>query len=104
MKARFYGVEAQIGFPVWKHAGNLVTMKLQADYVNATNRDNDRPLPFIPPFRVGATVGYQRDRFTANLGGLFAAAQNRVPQFQTTTPGYANVFANAAYLWKLRTA
>ena len=101
VKARFYGVEAQIGFPVWKHAGNLVTVKLQADYVNATNRDNDRPLPFIPPFRVGATVGYQRDSFNASLGGLFAAAQNRVPEFQTTTPGYANVFANAAYLWKL---
>jgi iron complex outermembrane receptor protein len=101
VKARFYGVEAQIGFPVWKHAGNLVTMRLQADYVNATNRDNDRPLPFIPPFRFGVTVGYQRDSFNASLGGLFAAAQNRVPEFLTTTPGYANVFANAAYLWKL---
>ena len=25
-----------------------------------------------------------------------------MPQFQTTTPGYANVFANAAYAFKAR--
>jgi len=97
VKARFYGVEAQVGFPVWREGGNLLTMKLQADYVNATDRSNGQPLPFIPPFRAGATLGYQRAAFTANLGGFFAAAQNRVPQFQATTPGYANVFLNAAY-------
>jgi iron complex outermembrane receptor protein len=101
VKARFYGVEAQVGFPVWNQAGNLVTLSLQADYVNATDRSNGQPLPSIPPFRFGATLGYQRERFTAGIGGLFAAAQNRVPQFQTTTPGYANVFANAAYAFKL---
>lgn len=74
---------------------------LQADYVNATDRSNGQPLPFIPPLRAGATVGYQRERFTASLGGFFAAAQNRVPQLQTTTAGYANVFASAAYGFKL---
>jgi iron complex outermembrane recepter protein len=101
VKARFYGVEAQVGFPIWNQAGNLVTLAFQADYVNATDRSNSQPLPFIPPFRFGATLGYQRERFTASLGGLFAAAQNRVPQFQTSTPGYANVFADAAYAFKL---
>jgi iron complex outermembrane receptor protein len=101
VKARFYGVEAEVRFPVWRHAASVVTLGLQADYVNATDRSNGRPLPFIPPFRVGASVGYQRERFTASLGGLFAAAQDRVPQFQTTTPGYANVFANAAYSFKV---
>lgn len=101
VKARFYGAEAQVGFPIWNQAGNLVTLAFQADYVNATDRSSNQPLPFIPPFRFGATLGYQRERLTASLGGLFAAAQNRVPQFQTSTPGYANVFANAAYAFKL---
>ncbi len=103
VKARFYGVEGQVAFPVWRAAGNLVTLGLQFDYVNATNRSNGQPLPFIPPFRFGATVGYQRERFTASIGGLFAAAQNRVPQFQTTTAGYANVFANLGYAFKVGT-
>jgi iron complex outermembrane receptor protein len=101
VKARFYGIEAETRFPVWSHGGNLVTMTLQADYVNATDRSNGQPLPFIPPFRAGATVGYQRERFTAAIGGLFAAAQDRVPQLQTTTAGYADVFANAACAFKL---
>jgi iron complex outermembrane receptor protein len=101
VKARFYGVEAETRIPLWSHAGNLVTMALQADYVNATDRSSGQPLPFIPPLRFGATLGYERERFTAAIGGLFAAAQDRVPQFQTTTAGYADVFANAAYAFKL---
>jgi iron complex outermembrane receptor protein len=101
VKARFYGVEAEARFPIWREAGSAVFLGLQADYVNATDRSNGQPLPFIPPFRFGASVSYQRERFTASLGGLFAAAQNRVPQFQTTTPGYANVFANVGYSFRV---
>jgi iron complex outermembrane receptor protein len=101
VKARFYGLEAQVGFPIWRSGGNRVTMNLQADYVNATDRSNGQPLPFIPPFRFGTTLAYQRAAFSASLGGLFAAAQNRVPQFQTATTGYANVFANASYKFDL---
>ncbi|MGE5793417.1 MAG: TonB-dependent receptor [Bacteroidota bacterium] len=103
VKARFYGVEAESRIPVWSRAGNRVTLALQADYVNATDRSSGQPLPFIPPFRFGATLDYERERFTAAVGGLFAAAQNRVTQFQTTTAGYADVFANAAYAFKLGT-
>jgi iron complex outermembrane receptor protein len=32
---------------------------------------------------------------------MYASSQNRVPQFQTTTPSYVNLFANASYRWKL---
>lgn len=95
--ARFYGFEAQIGFPVWKQDLNLVTMKLQADYVHATDRDNGQPLPFIPPLRFGASLTYHREAFTATLGALFASNQNRVPEFQTTTPSYTNLYLNASY-------
>lgn len=85
---------------MWKRGGSEVTVKLLADYVNATDRAHGQPLPFIPPFRAGGTVTYERDAASASLGGLVAAAQNRVPPFQTTTPGYANVFANLSYRWK----
>ncbi|MBC8120122.1 MAG: TonB-dependent receptor [Burkholderiaceae bacterium] len=97
VRARFYGFEAQLGFPVWKEGLNLLSMKLQADYVNATDRSNGQPLPFIPPLRVGASLTYEREALTATLGALFASSQNRVPQFQTTTPGYTNLFLNASY-------
>ena len=95
--ARFYGIEAQVGFPLWKEGVNLLSMKLQGDYVRATDRDNGQPLPFIPPLRVGASVTYQRETLTATLGALVASSQNRVPQFQTATPGYTNLYINASY-------
>ena len=72
-------------------------MKLQADYVRATDRSNGQPLPFIPPLRVGASFTYEREGLTATLGALFASSQDRTPQFQTTTPGYTNLFLNASY-------
>lgn len=100
VRARFYGFEAQLGFPVWHEGPHLVSMKLQADYVNATDRDNDQPLPFMPPLRVGASLTYERAGFTATLGALVASPQDRVPQFQTSTPGYTNLYANASYRWK----
>ena len=97
VRARFYGFEAQIGFPIWKQDLNQVSMKLQADYVRATDRDSGQPLPFIPPLRFGASFTYERGGLTATLGALFASSQDRVPQFQTTTPGYTNLYVNASY-------
>jgi iron complex outermembrane receptor protein len=51
--------------------------------------------------RFGASLSFQREAFVAAVGGLFAARQDRVPQFQTTTAGYANVFLNASYRWRV---
>jgi iron complex outermembrane receptor protein len=101
VRARFYGLEAQVGFPVWKDNLDLLSVKLQADYVRATDEDSGAPLPFIPPLRFGASLSFQREAFVAAVGGLFAARQDRVPQFQTTTAGYANVFLNASYRWRV---
>jgi len=98
--ARFWGFEAQVGFPLWRSGANLVAANLQADYVNATNLDTGQPLPLIPPFRFGSTFTFQRDALSIALGGIFAAAQNRVPDLETTTAGYANVFITGMYRFK----
>ncbi len=100
VRARFWGIELKGGLPIWSRGGQTLTLGLQGDYVNAQDLTNGQPLPFIPPLRAGATLGYQREAFTAGLGILAAAAQTRVPQFQTTTAGYANVFLNASYVLK----
>ncbi len=101
VSARFYGVEAQAAFPLWKAGPGEVSMKLQADYVRATDRSNGQGLPFIPPLRFGLSFAYESDGFAAVVGGLYAASQDRVPQFQTTTPGYTSLFLNASYRWRL---
>lgn len=98
--ARFWGFEAQVGFPLWRSGANVLAAGLQADYVNATNLDNGQPLPLIPPFRFGSTFTFQRDAFSIALGGLFAARQGRVPDLESTTAGYANVFVTANYRFK----
>jgi iron complex outermembrane receptor protein len=98
--ARFWGFEGQVGFPLWRSGANVFAANLQADYVNATNRDTNQPLPLIPPFRFGSTLSFQRDALSIALGGLFAARQGRVPELESTTPGYANVFVTANYRFK----
>lgn len=99
--ARFYGLEAEVGLPVWQEGSHRLTLKLRGDYVRASDRDNGQPLPFIPPLRLGASLNYQRDALTATLGALRASAQDRVPSFQTETPGYTDLYLNAAYMWTL---
>ncbi len=100
VKARFYGIEAQATIPLSKLGPGDLSMRLQADYVRATDRSNGGGLPFIPPLRVGLAFGYEGGGFAAAVGGMFAAAQSRVPEPQSTTPGYADVFVNASYRWQ----
>jgi iron complex outermembrane receptor protein len=92
--ARFYGGELQIEVPLLR-AAHAVSLLLQGDYVNATDRTTGQPLPFIPPLRLGATLQWRTGRWSAAVGALHAAAQDRVPEFQTPTPAYTNVFAHA---------
>jgi iron complex outermembrane receptor protein len=100
VRARFYGIEAQATIPLSKLGPGDLSMRLQADYVRATDRSNGGGLPFIPPLRVGLAFGYEGGGFAAAVGGMFAAAQSRVPEPQSTTPGYADVFVNASYRWQ----
>jgi len=78
-------------------------MKLQADYVRASNRDSGEALPFIPPLRLGGSLTYEQGGLTATLGALYAARQDRVPQFQTTTSGYTDLFVSLTYRLPIQT-
>jgi iron complex outermembrane receptor protein len=95
--ARFYGFEFQASAPVWSAGPHQLALQVQADYVNASSKGT--ALPYIPPLRVGAALAYQQRSFNATLGALWAASQSRVPDFQTTTPGYTNLYLTASYLW-----
>jgi iron complex outermembrane receptor protein len=103
VKARFYGFEAEATLPVWQSGSDIVSLKLSFDMVRADDRDSDQPLPFIPPLRFGTAFNWEREGWAASVGGSFARRQDRVPEFQTTTPGYVDVFVSAAYRWRLGT-
>lgn len=101
VKARLYGVEAEATLPLRQSGSDVTSIKLTFDMVQATNRDTGQPLPFIPPLRFGAAFNWEREGWSASAGGLFARGQDRVPEFQSTTPGYVDVFVSAAYRWRL---
>jgi iron complex outermembrane recepter protein len=104
VQARFYGIELEAGIPLWRAGGQGLTLGLQLDYVRAENRDNGEALPFIPPLRAGASLTYRANGFTAAVAALRASKQDRVPQFQTDTPGYTNLSLNASYRFTLNGA
>lgn len=97
VRARFYGIEFEAGIPLWRAGGQRLMLGLQLDYVRAENRNNGEALPFIPPLRAGASLTYRSNAFTAAVAALRASKQDRVPQFQTDTPGYTNLTLNASY-------
>jgi iron complex outermembrane receptor protein len=63
-----------------------------ADYVHATITGSG-PAPAIPPFRVLGGLSYQTKLFDLRGEVERTSAQNRVSEFETTTPGFTLVNA-----------
>jgi iron complex outermembrane recepter protein len=123
-KAEFYGAEGRVDFHLLplsitrtsepsdsKSVKNLVTkgaetteknpndlyLRLRADYVHAEDADTGEPLPRITPFRYGISLNYEGEHWTASIEGWLVDSQNRVAQFETTTPNYTFFNVSAGY-------
>jgi len=88
--ARFRGIEATGRFRVYDRIGT-VDLELKGDVVRAYDRSTAQPLPRISPMRIGLGVEYARNRFTARVDLVHAAAQNRVAANELPTDGYTLV-------------
>jgi iron complex outermembrane recepter protein len=79
---------------------NDLYLRLQADYVHAEDSSGE-PLPRITPFRYGISLNYESEHWLASIEGWRVDAQNRVAEFETTTPGYTffNVSAGYKFQW-----
>jgi iron complex outermembrane receptor protein len=122
-KATFYGGEARADFHLLplsitkasepsdsKSVKNVITkgeetteknpndlyLRIQGDYVHAED-SNGEPLPRITPFRYGISLNYESEHWTASIEGQRVDSQNRVAQFETTTPGYTFLNASVGY-------
>ena len=80
---------------------NDLFVRLQADYVRATDLDSDDPLPRITPFRFTASLNYQGENWNATVEAQRVNEQDRVAPFERATPGYT--FLNASIGYKFRT-
>lgn len=66
-----------------------------SDYIRAKLDNED--LPRIPPLRVGATVNYDADQWSGELGAIWYDEQGNVSSFETQTDGYTLVNARVQY-------
>ncbi|MBA3608988.1 MAG: TonB-dependent receptor [Chthoniobacterales bacterium] len=70
----------------------------KADYVYAQDREADRSLPRIPPFRTSAALVYGwGDRFGARIEGQYVAEQDRTAAFELPTDDYFLLGASVSY-------
>jgi iron complex outermembrane recepter protein len=75
---------------------NDLYLRIQGDYVHAEDSSGE-PLPRITPFRYGISLNYESEHWTASIEGQRVDSQNRVAQFETTTPGYTFLNASVGY-------
>jgi iron complex outermembrane receptor protein len=72
-------------------------LELGGDGVHGQARDNDDPLPRIPPYRGWAGLRYEGRTFSAGAELRGAAKQDRVYGVETPTDDYALLNAHASY-------
>lgn len=91
--SRFTGFEA--GSEVALHS--RVWLTLGMDYVNAQLKENDRPLPRIPPLRGRAGLDFRFGGLSIRPELLMANQQTRLFETETRTAGYALFNLGASY-------
>jgi iron complex outermembrane receptor protein len=95
--ARFVGIEARSEVELFHQGEQHLGLEVTADYVQATLKDADEPLPRIPPFSLGAGLRYEGMPWQATLSVRQVAQQDRVAQFEEPTPGYTMLDATVGY-------
>jgi iron complex outermembrane receptor protein len=76
---------------------NDLFLRLQTDYVHATDLDTGDPLPRITPWRYSVSLNYESEKWNASIEGQRVEAQDRVTPFETTTPGYTFLNVSVGY-------
>lgn len=101
LTVQFFGTDAELmGFEF--RSSMFLTDRVRfdtgMDYVRGDRRDEDgQPLPFIPPFRTTLGLMYNVNNFNVGSSVRLVAAQNRVPDDELPTDGYALLRLEAGY-------
>lgn len=95
--ARFWGVEVEAETTLLRSDQVVVTLDGGMDYVRATDRDRDTPLPRIPALSARAGLGVELATVAARFEGVWTDRQKRVTAFELPT-GRSLVF-NASMDW-----
>lgn len=93
VNALMFGFESQFEYNFWKH----LTFSANISFTNGSFKDNWKPLPAIPPLKSILEINYKRENFIFGISTEFAAAQNRVDEFENPTKGYGIVNSYSQY-------
>lgn len=95
--ARFVGFEARTEVELFHEGEQHLGLEVSTDYVRATLKEDDSPLPRIPPFRLGAGLRYEGMPWQASVMVRQVAEQTRVASNEEETPGYTMLEASVGY-------
>ncbi len=96
--ARYYGFEVEASATLYRSDGLRIVGDLVSDYVRATIREGNGPVPRIPPLRVLAGVEAQTEKVDGRIEVEWTADQDRVATFENPTDGFTTV--NASLAWR----
>ncbi len=100
--ARFEGGEIETWWHLHEGKAHALDLRLGADWVRATQLNDDQPLPRIPPHRFLAGLHYRGGAFTAGIDAIRASAQHRTAPGEEETAGYTLVSAEVSYRVEVR--
>jgi iron complex outermembrane receptor protein len=95
--AKFNGAEGHADISLYHADPNHLALEITGDYVHAELSNGGGPIPFIPPAHLGVGLRFQGEALYLLAEARHAAKQDRVADFETTTPGYTLLNAAIGY-------
>ena len=96
--ATYYGFELEASATLYRGDGLRVVGDLVSDYVRATIKDGNGPVPRIPPLRMLAGVEAQTSNLDGRVEVEWTADQDRVAALENPSDGFTLV--NASVAWR----
>ncbi|MGE3142298.1 MAG: TonB-dependent receptor [Hyphomonadaceae bacterium] len=95
--AAFWGGEIKAARTLWRGGAGALSANALADYVHAEFAHGGGPVPRIEPYRIGAGLDWESERFAAGAMLIYVGAQKHVPAGDTTTDEYVSLDAHAEW-------
>lgn len=103
--ARFTGLDVSLVADLWQGKKGVLEARAVFDVVSASlDVSGNDALPRIPPWKIGAGLGYQHGQFSGSLDVLYVADQDEVPEYQLATDRYHDVNLQLNWRWSIRDA
>lgn len=95
-----YGLEAELTVPISAVQSGDLAMRFMGDYLRGEVRSGGN-LPFMPPYRFGAALDYDRDALHLAMEVMRNAKQDKIAAAELPSDAYTMLSLDASYRWSL---